>query len=177
MALSSSIYKVDVSLSNLDTHQYEDFNLTIARHPSETEARMMYRLLAYLYCAHENLEFTKGLGEVDEPTLWQKNDMGEIVLWIDLGMPDLKRIRQSIGKSHFVKIFTYQVDRAFEWYEKLKGSLSQNDKLDVFHFEIDSNGPIDKIVQKSMKLSCIIEDGKIQFSDDHERIGINVIKE
>lgn len=175
MALGSSIYKLDISLSNLDTHYYEDFNLTIARHPSETEARMMYRVLAFLYCAHEDLEFTKGLGEVDEPTIWQKNSMGEILLWIDLGMPDVKRIRQSLGKSHHVKVFTYQEERAFEWFDKLKGSVSDNDKLEILHFKITQNGPIDKFVTRTMKLSCIIEEGKIQFSDDNERIAVDVI--
>lgn len=176
MALSSSIYKVDVNLSNLDTHYYQNLNLTIARHPSETEARMMYRLLTFLYCAHEDLEFTKGLGDVDEPALWQKNRMGEIIQWIDLGMPDLKRIRQSLGKSHFVKVFTYQEDRAIEWYEKIKGSLTGSDKLQVFHFKVADEEAIDRFVERSMKLSCIIEEGRIQFINDQELIAIDLIK-
>lgn len=175
MALSSSIYKVDVSLSNLDTHYYQDLNLTIARHPSETEGRMMYRLLAYLYCAHEDLEFTKGLGDVDEPALWQKNRMGEIVQWIDLGMPDFKRIRQSLGKSHYVKVFTYQNERALEWYDKIKGDLHGGDKLQVYHFKVLDDEPVERFIERSMKVSCIIEEGRIQFSNDQELIAIDVI--
>ncbi len=176
MALGSSIYKVDIHLSNLDIHNYQDFNLTIAKHPSETEARMMYRILAFLYSTHEDLEFTKGLSDVDEPTLWQKNRIGEIAQWIDLGTPELKRIRQSIGKSHLVKIFSYQEDRALEWFDKIKGSLSFGDKLEVYHFQVTKNGPIDKFVERSMKLSCVIEDGNIQFSNDDELIEIKVVK-
>lgn len=104
------------------------------------------------------------------------NNTGEIIQWIDLGMPDLKRIRQSLGKSHFVKIFSYQEDKAIEWFEKIKGSLIGNDKLSIYHFMITANGPVDKFIERSMKLSCIIEDGKIQFSNDNERIAIDVIK-
>jgi uncharacterized protein YaeQ len=176
MALSSSIFKINVNLCNLDTQYYQDFELTVAKHPSENEARMMYRLLAFLYCAHPDLEFSRGLSNVDEPALWRKNYSGEIVEWIDIGLPELKRVRQSLGKSQHVKIFTYHDNRAFEWYDKIKGNFLGNEKLQVFHFRVTENGPIDKYVNRSMKLSCIIEDGNMQLSDDHERIGIDVIK-
>lgn len=176
MALSSSIYKVDISLSNLDTHYYQDLNLTIAKHPSETESRMIYRLLAFLYCAHEDLVFTKGLGDIDEPTIWRKNDIGEIIQWIDMGLPDLKRIRQSLGKSHFVKVFTYQEEKALDWFNKIKGNFLKNNKLEIFHFKINNNGPIDKFVERTMKLSCIIEDGTMQFSNDEQIITVSILK-
>jgi uncharacterized protein YaeQ len=175
MALGSSIYKININLSNLDTHYYQDFDLTLAKHPSENEARMMYRLLAFLYCAHEDLEFTRGLSNVDEPALWQKSNIGEIVQWIDIGLPEVKRIRKSLGKSHNVKIFTYQEDRALEWYDRIKGNFIGNDKLQIFHFNLVENGPIDKFVMRSMKLSCVIEEGNIYLSDDNERINLKVI--
>jgi uncharacterized protein YaeQ len=176
MALGSTIYKVNINLCNLDTHYYQDLELTIAKHPSENEARMMFRLLAFLYCAHQDLEFSRGLSDVDEPALWRKNYAGEILEWIDLGLPELKRIRQSLGKSLNVKIFTYHETRALEWYEKIKDHFINNEKLQVFHFRVDDNGPIDKFVNRSMKLSCIIEDGNMQLSNDQERIGIDVIR-
>jgi uncharacterized protein YaeQ len=176
MALGASIYKINLNLSNFSTHYYEDYNLTLAKHPSENEARMMYRLLAFLYCAHEDLKFSKGLSNTDEPELWQKDYSGDIIHWIELGFPDEKRIRQACGKSQKVTIFTYQPSKAKEWYEKIKGKLIYNTKLSIFHFNIVENGPIDKFMENSMRLSCTIEDNIMYLGNDSERIGIEVTK-
>ena len=176
MALGSTIFKVDINLSNLNTHYYDDFNLTIAKHPSEPESRMMFRLLAFLYCAHKNLEFTRGLNSSEQPELWQKDSTGEIIQWIDLGLPENKRIRQACGKSHSVKIFTYHQNKAHEWYKKNRSDFQANEKLEIYHFNVSENGPIDKFVKKSMKLSCIIEEELMYLSDDHQRIGIEIKK-
>jgi uncharacterized protein YaeQ len=175
MALSSSIYRVDISLSNFNTHYYHDFNLTIAKHPSENEGRMMFRLLAFMYSAHEDLEFSKGISNADEPELWQKDLSGEIIQWIELGLPEVKRVRQALGKAHSVKIFTYHPKKADEWYQKNKKDLLGNTKLEIYNFEVVENGPIEKITAKSMKLSCIIEDNHMYLADEDQRIGISVI--
>jgi uncharacterized protein YaeQ len=177
MAQGSTIYKIDINLSNFNTHYYEDFNLTIAKHPSESESRMMYRLLAFLYCAHPDLKFTKGLSNTEEPELWQKDYSGDIILWIEMGLPELKRIRQASGKSQSVKVFTYHQGKAHEWYKKNKSDFEKNNKLTVHHFNISKNCPIDKFVTKSMRLSCIIEEQQMYLSDDSERIEIEVIKQ
>jgi uncharacterized protein YaeQ len=174
MALSSTIYKVDISLSNLNTHYYVDLDLTMAKHPSENESRMMYRLLAFLYCAHPDLKFTKGLSATEEPELWQKDYSGQIIQWIEMGLPESKRIRQAKGKSQSVKIFTYHQNKSLEWYKKNISDIKKDSNLDVYQFNLNENGPIDKFVKKSMKLSCIIEDEQIFLSDDNERIGIQV---
>lgn len=176
MALSSTIYKVDVDLSNFNTQYYENFNLTMAKHPSEHEARMMYRLVAFLYCAHPDLKFTKGLSTTEEPELWQKNYSGEILQWIELGLPDNKRIRQACGKSDLVKVFTYQENQAEAWYQSNKSDFEKNKKLEVYNLSVVENGPIDSIVTKSMKLGCIIEDQHMYLSDDGQRIGIAIQK-
>jgi uncharacterized protein YaeQ len=175
MALNSSIYKINVSLSNLNTHYYDDFKLTVAKHPSENESRMMYRLLSFLYCAHEDLEFCKGLSSTDEPELWQKGHSGEIIQWIELGLPTSKRIRQALGKSQNVKVFTYHSTKSKEWAQEVKSDLRNNKKLEAFQFEVVENGPIDKFVSKKMNLSCLLEDKMMYLGNDHERIGIQVL--
>lgn len=176
MAIGASIYRANVSFSNFNTHYYEEFNLTMAKHPSENEARMMYRLLAFMYCAHEKLEFTRGLSEQDQPEIWQKDFSGDIVHWIELGQPDEKRIKQATSRSQKVSVFTYHHNKAIEWFDKIKGKVSTNSKLEIYHFNIIENGPIDKFVEKSMRLSCTIEDNHMYLGNDNERIGIEVIK-
>ncbi|MFT5518866.1 MAG: hypothetical protein ACI9RI_001135, partial [Oceanospirillaceae bacterium] len=99
MAIGATIYKANLNLSNLNSHHYADYSLTIAKHPSENEYRLMCRLIAFLHAAHEDLELTKGISSAEEPDLWQRDLTGNIVHWIELGMPDEKRIRQASGKA------------------------------------------------------------------------------
>lgn len=94
MALKSTILKAQVSLSDMDRHYYQELSLTIAQHPSENAQRLMVRLLAYLLNADSNLEFTKGLCADDEPEIWRKSLSGEVLLWVELGLPDEKRLKK-----------------------------------------------------------------------------------
>lgn len=175
MALGATIYKVDITLSNMNSHYYRDFNLTMAKHPSESEERMMYRLLAFLYSAHDDLEFTKGLSSTDEPELWQKNYSGEIVQWVELGEPDEKRIRQAAGKSEGVSVFTSQnIETVDKWFNKIKNKIPK-DKVKIHHLNVNENGPVDRFVERGMKLSCMIDGNQMFLGNDYERIGIEVV--
>lgn len=175
MAIGATIYKTDVTLSNFNSHYYDDYKLTLAMHPSENESRMMYRLISFLYCAHPDLEFTKGLSTTDEPELWRKNYGGEIEHWIELGEPDEKRIRQACGKSDKVTIFTYNENTYSAYFEKIKGKFIYQDKVEFFHLHVFENGPVDKIVEKSMRLSCTIEENELFLGNDSERIGLKIL--
>lgn len=173
MAIGASIYKVVLNISNLNTHSYQDFNLTMAKHPSESEARLMNRLVAFCHCAHEDLEFTKGLSTKDEPEIWQKDMTGEIVHWIELGQPDEKRIKQAAGKSKRVSIFTTHPNTSLDWFKKIENKIPK-EKVFVYFVKILENGPIDKFVERGMRLSCTIEEGLTYLGNDDERITIEV---
>jgi len=99
MALKATIYKAELQLVDMDRNYYADHALTIARHPSETDERMMARVLAYAINAQEGIAFTKGLFDVDEPEVWVKSLTDEITLWIDLGQPDEARIRRACSRA------------------------------------------------------------------------------
>ncbi len=174
MALSASIYKVNIFISNMDRNFYQEFDLTMAKHPSESESRMMYRLLTFIHSAHDDLKFTQGLANVEEPELWQTSLTGEILHWIELGLPDEKRIKQAAGKSKKVSIYTYHKNKALEWLPKIKDKFTANDKINIFNFEVTENGPIEKLVEKSMRLTCIIEDDFMYLANDDSRVGIQI---
>ncbi|HBN32151.1 MAG TPA: hypothetical protein DD416_13230, partial [Rhodobacteraceae bacterium] len=99
MAQKSTIYKVELSVSDMDRHYYETHKLTVAKHPSETAERLMVRILAFALNANEQLEMTRGLSTDDEPDIWQKSLSGELELWVALGLPSEKVVRQSCGKA------------------------------------------------------------------------------
>src|SRR5690348_18273606 len=102
MALNSTIYKVELQISDMDRHYYATHALTLARHPSETEERLMVRLLAFALHADDRLEFGKGLSDEDQPALWRRAYTDEIEQWIELGQPDEARIRKACGRARRV---------------------------------------------------------------------------
>lgn len=99
MALRATIYKADLNVADTDRHYYGSHSLTVARHPSETDERMMVRLVAYALQAQEELAFTKGLSDTDEPDLWVKDLTGAITLWIEVGQPEERRILRACGRA------------------------------------------------------------------------------
>jgi uncharacterized protein YaeQ len=163
MAISSTINKVSVNISDMDRHYYQQHDLTVAQHPSENEFRFMVRLIAFMANAHEFLSFTKGLSTDDEPELWQKSLTGEIDLWIDLGQPDEKRIRKACGLSKQVIIYTYHEGKASVWWEQQKGKLERFKNLKVAHISAEG---VEAMTKRSMALQCSVQDGEIYVSDD-----------
>ena len=94
MALKATIYKAVVNVADLDRNQFLDASLTLARHPLKPE-RMMLRLLAWIKYADERLQFTRGLSAEDEPEALRNDHLG-IDLWIELGLPDERRLKRRV---------------------------------------------------------------------------------
>jgi len=174
MAIGATIFKANLNLSNLNSHHYADFNLTLAKHPSENETRLMCRLIAFLHAAHDDLELTKGISSVDEPDLWQRDLSGNILHWIELGMPDEKRIRQASGKAQQVSIYTYHDNKAEIWLDKNRASLTANKKVKVFHINVQNNADIENLLFKTMNLGCIIEEDQMHLSDENQHMSVQI---
>ena len=177
MALKATIFKVKLSLSNMNIHFYEDYSLTLARHPSENSLRMMARLLAYaLNAQEENLTFTKGISADTEPDLWKINYDGSIDHWLELGHLDDRRIRQIASKAKKVSIFTYQGNQSLTWFESIKNSTDRFNNLDIIHFSFPDDQLIEDLVERGMSLSCSIEDNEIWLSTENERMLVTLTK-
>ena len=167
MALGATIHKVALTLSDLDRHFYHDFDFTLARHPSETEARMMLRVCAFAFHADERLAFTKGITQEDEPDLWLTGYDGSIRLWIDLGQPDEKRIRKACGRAEEVIIYTYARRAAEAWWRQNGGKFSRFKNLQVI--QLDVEGEIESLAERSMHLQAVIQDNELLLTDEQER--------
>ena len=168
MAAKATIYKVLLNIANMDTHYYAEHNLTLAKHPSENDLRLMVRLIAFTLNASEDLVFCKGISEDDEPDLWQKNLSGDIELWIDLGQPDEKRIKKACGRSDKVIIYTYQEGMATAWYKQIEKSLKRFKNLEVIYLNMD--GEIDALAERSMTLQANISDNELSLINNEESI-------
>lgn len=133
MALKPTIYKFDISLSDIDRNVYDALNLTVARHPSETLERMMARVLAYCLNADDALTFTKGLSEPDVPDIRARTLDGQLVSWIDVGEPAVDRIKKASRISKSVKVYSFN-SKSTVWWEQAKSKYTEL-PVSVFRFD------------------------------------------
>ncbi|OZG71786.1 hypothetical protein BTA51_19340 [Hahella sp. CCB-MM4] len=165
MALKSTIFKATLHIADMDRNVYGDFPLTVARHPSETDERMMLRLAVFALFADERLQFTKGLSTQDEPDLWTKSLSDEIELWIDLGLPEESRIRKACGRADQVVIVAYG-DRATPvWWQKNQKDLVRFDNLRIYSIDQETLASMAVMAARTMDLQCTIQDGQLWLSD------------
>ena len=175
MAQKATIYKVELSVSDMDRHYYDTHKLTVAKHPSETDERLMVRILAFALNAHEQLEMTKGISTDDEPDLWKKSFSDELEVWITLGQPSEKLVRQSCGKAGKVIIYTYGGNTADMWWDKIKNSTTRFDNLAVMNLPEDGTRELAKLASRSMKLQVNIQDGDVMVSVDESIVYVTPI--
>lgn len=164
MALTATIFKASLQISDMDRHYYADHQMTLARHPSETDERMMVRLLAFALHADERLTFTKGLCVDDEPDLWQKSLSGEIELWIDVGLPDEKRVRKACSRSMHVCLYLYGGRTAELWWQKNQITLQRFTNLTVIEIPESSSTDLANLSQRTMQLQYTLQDGDVWLS-------------
>jgi uncharacterized protein YaeQ len=176
MALNSTIYKVELQISDMDRHYYATHALTLARHPSETEERLMVRLLAFALYADDRLELGKGLSEEDEPALWRKAYTDEIELWIELGQPDESRIRKACGRSRQVVVISYGGNAAEIWWSKVGSALTRNRNLTVLDIPTSTVTALVGLLQRGMRLQCLIQDGQLQLMNDTDAVAVDPVK-
>ena len=169
MAISSTINKVSLSISDMDRHYYQSHDLTMAQHPSENDFRFMIRVIAFAMNADERLVFTKGMNSDDEAELWQKALTDEIDLWIDFGQLDEKRIRKACGRAKQVIIYTYHEGKAKVWWQQQQDKLKRFSNLKVIHIQAEG---VEAMIGRSMQLQCTIQDGELYLSDDDSNITI-----
>ena len=176
MAQKATIYKVELSVSDMDRNYYETHNLTVAKHPSETNERLMVRVLSFALNAHEKLEFSKGISSDDEPDIWQKSLSGELDLWVTLGLPSEKIVRQSCGKSNKVIIYCYGGRTAEMWWEKIQNSTTRFENLQVINFLEKDTSELEKQASRSMRLQINIQDGDVMVGVDDRIVYVTPIK-
>ena len=174
MALKATIFKAELQIADMDRNYYHDHALTIARHPSETDERMMLRLLAYALHAGEALSFGKGLSTDDEPDLWQKDLTGAIELWIDVGQPDEKRIRRACGRARQVFVYSYGGQSAAIWWDQVGGKLERTRNLTVISVPAAASQALAKLARRNMRLNCTIQDEQVWLDDTEVRVQVEL---
>jgi uncharacterized protein YaeQ len=176
MAIKATIYKAQIQLADMDRSIYGDHNVTIARHPSEADERMMIRLLAFALNApaddHQGaLEFAKDLWDVDEPSLWQKDLTGQIVQWIDLGQPDDKRIVKASPRAERVAVYSFTHSTPI-WWKGIANKITRTSNVTVWQVPAEQSQALAKLAQRTMQLQVTVQDGTVWVGNGAESVEI-----
>ncbi|RTL56903.1 MAG: YaeQ family protein [Rhodocyclaceae bacterium] len=174
MAIKSTIFKANLNISDMDRNYYGEHGLTLARHPSETDERLMVRLLAYAMYADERLEFGRGISADDEPALWLREYSGEIRLWIEVGLPDERLLRRAGNRSAKVVVLAYGGRSMEAWWLKEGAAISRLQNVEVLALSDAQSSGLAALAERGMDLQCTIQDGQIWLTDGPNTVTIEL---
>jgi len=171
MALTATIRKAQLQISDMDRGYYATHNLTLAQHPSETDERLMVRMLTFALNADERLEFGRGLSVDDEPDLWRRDYTGDIELWIDLGQPDESRLRKASGRARAVQLVMYGSSNLTDtWWKRNSAALNKLSSLEVMDLPGDLVTELGEQIERTMRWDVMIQDGEVRLISDKKEL-------
>jgi len=174
MALKSTIFKAELSIADIDRGYYRDHALTLARHPSETDERMMVRLLAFALHADDSLEFGRGLSTEDEPDLWRRDLTGVIEQWIDVGLPEEREVRKACGRAREVHVLAYGGRAVDLWWQGARDRLESLERLGVSAVPIEASRALAGLVARSMRFQVTIQERHVFVADDATSVPVEI---
>ena len=176
MALKATIFKASLQIADMDRGLYADHALTLARHPSETDERMMIRVLAFALNVPPDdhrgmLEAAKGLWDTDEPDLWHKDLTGQILQWIDVGQPDDKRLMRASGRSEQVTVYSFSHSTPI-WWNGIATKITRARNIAVWRIDAAQSQALAALAQRSMQLQLTVQDGSAWVGDGQRSVEI-----
>ena len=174
MALKATIFKATLDVADMDRGYYGTHTLTLARHPSETDLRMMVRMLAFALHADQGLTFGRGLSTEDEPDLCLTDDTGAILSWIDVGLPDERLLRRAAGRARDVVVYAYGGRAVDLWWDRHCEVLRRLRNLTVRAVAPETAQALGALAQRTMQLQCTIEDGHVWYSDHATTVDVQL---
>ena len=174
MAQKSTIFRADVSVADIDRSYYRDHVLRVARHPSETDERMMVRILAFALNADDALEFGRGLSTEDEPDLWRRDLTGAIETWIEVGLPDEREVRKACGRARAVGVLAYGGRAADLWWGGARDKLARLASLEVREVSAESSRALAALADRSMQLQVTIQEGHVLVTNGDKSVDVEI---
>jgi uncharacterized protein YaeQ len=184
MALKSTVFKANLSVADIDHGYYADHTLTLARHPSETDERMMVRLVALALQAHRlqtvcggdgTLAFGAGLSDPDEPDVWLRDFTGQTRLWIEVGQPEDKPLAKACNKADAVVVYAFH-HAAEVWWRGIESKLSRLDRLEVWRVPTEASQTLAGLAERSMQLQATIQEGGLMLSNGQQTVVIEPLR-
>jgi uncharacterized protein YaeQ len=176
MAIKSTVFKAQLQIADMDRALYADHALTLARHPSETDERLMMRLLAFALHVPANtdrgaLEFAKGLSDSDEPDLWQHDLTGQLLHWVEVGLPDERRMLRAASRADRATIFAYAASTPI-WWAGVQNKITRAPRLAVWQVPAVQSQALAQLAQRNMQLQVTVQDGLVWVSDGEQSVEV-----
>jgi len=177
MALKATIYKATIQLADMDRNHYGDYEVTIARHPSETDERMLVRLLAFALNVPEDedhgaLEFAKDMWDAEEPALWQKDLTGQMMHWIEVGQPDERRLLQCSGRSRRTSVYSF-ASSTNQWWNGVGEKIARARNLTIWQVPSAQSQALATLANRTMKLDVTVQDGAVWMGDGQRSLEVS----
>jgi uncharacterized protein YaeQ len=173
MALKSTVFRAELQIADMDRGYYADHSVTLARHPSETDERMMVRLLAFVLHADEALAFGRGLSAEDEPDLWRRDLTGAVLQWIEVGLPDERELRKACGRASEVTVIAYGGRAVDLWWKQNADALERLRNLSVCTLAAEESQALAGLARRGMKLQCNIQEGLVWLGDGEAMVQVH----
>ncbi len=173
MALKPTIYKATVNIVDMNRDIYSTEKLTLALHPSETETRMMVRLMAFVLNYDQDLSFTKGLSSTDEPDLWIVRPDGSIPCWIEVGQASPERLRKAVSKADKIRLYAYGSETDI-WWSKQGSAISELPKTEVFQLPAEQVEPLSQLCDRNMELTVTLSEEQLFVSSGEHQFEITL---
>jgi len=174
MAEKSTIFKATLQVADMNRHHYHSYPLTLARHPSETDERLMVRLLAFALHAADDLSFGQGMSNDDDADLWQRDLTGHVTLWVDVGTPDERLVRKAVGRSDAMVIYTYGGRVAERWFSHHQADFARQQNLQIIGLPLETTRALATMAERNMDLQCLIQDDQISFSNPQRSVELTL---
>ncbi len=180
MALKATIYKAQLQLSDMDRQVYGEHTLTLALHPSETEERLLIRLLAFALQVPADtdagaLQFARGLSDTDEPDIWQHDLSGQLVQWIEVGQPDERRLAKACGRAERVSLYVYGSSAAI-WWAAIRNKLTRLTNLAVWQIDPEQSQALAALAQRAMQWQVTVQDGTVWVSAGESSVELTPVQ-
>jgi uncharacterized protein YaeQ len=184
LALKSTIFKANLAIADIDHAYYADEALTLARHPSETDERMMIRLAALALNAHKlqtvcggdaNWTFGAGLSNPDDPDVVLRDYTGQSRAWIEVGQPEDKPIAKACGKADEVILYCFH-HAAEVWWRGIENKLTRLSNLAVYRIPTAASQALAGLAQRSMQLQATVQEGTLMFSNGADSVDIEPVR-
>jgi uncharacterized protein YaeQ len=184
VALKSTVFKAQLAIADIDRGYYADHALTIARHPSETDERMMVRLAAFALNAHTlqtvcngdgTLLFGAGLSTPEDPDIVLRDFGGRTRLWVEVGQPEERPIAKACGQADAVAVYVYS-SAAEIWWRGIQGKLSRLARLSVWRIPAAQSQALEALAQRSMQLQATIQEGHLMLGDARSSVDVEPVR-
>jgi uncharacterized protein YaeQ len=169
MALSATVYHLEIDLSDVDRGVYEKLDLRLALHPSETLEALVTRAIAYCLSYQEGIAFSHGLSATDEPAVWVKDLQGNLALWLDIGSPSAERLHKASKAARRVVVFTHHSPEVL--LKQLSGQkIHRREELEMWALPGRFVEAVASAIGRNTRVSLVRNEDELYVTIDEQNI-------